>query len=260
MLKDRVAVITGASRGIGRACALVMARERAKIVVNYNSSKEKAENVVVQIREYFGEAFSYQADVSDPEQSKDLIEEAKNIFGSVDILVNNAGVLMGGGHLEDLNLGNLQKLWNVNVGGVLNCSQAVAPLMKEQGYGRIVNIASVAGIGTASRPGNMLYSSTKAAVIVITKNMALDLGSYGISVNAVAPGLIKTDMGLHEKPINEQEERINYYREHTILGRLGKPEEIAEVVAFLSSDRASFIIGQTLTVDGGRIDYLTHST
>jgi 3-oxoacyl-[acyl-carrier protein] reductase len=260
MLKDRVAVITGASRGIGRACALVMAREGAKIIVNYNSSKEKAENVVDQIRENFGEAFSYQADVSDPEQSKNIIEEANKKFGSVDILVNNAGVLLGGGQLEELNLDNLKKLWDVNVKGVLNCSQAVAPLMKEQGYGRIVNIASVAGIGTASKPGNMLYSSTKAAVIVITKNMALELGSHGISVNAVAPGLIKTDMGLHEKPINEQEKRIKYYRDHTILRRLGKPEEIAEVVAFLASDRASFIIGQTVTVDGGRIDYITHST
>ena len=122
-----------------------------------------------------------------------------------------------------------------------------------------MNIASVAGIGTASRPGNMLYSSTKAAVIVITKSMALDLGKYGINVNAIAPGLIKTDMGLHNKPISEQQERVNYYREHTILGRLGKPEEIAEAVTFLSSDRASFVTGQTLTVDGGRIDYITHS-
>jgi 3-oxoacyl-[acyl-carrier protein] reductase len=260
MLKDRVAVITGASRGIGRACALVMAREGAKIIVNYNSSKEKAEDVVQQIIKNSGEAFSYQADVSVLEQSKDLIQEAKNRFGSVDILVNNAGVLRGGGPLEELNLDDLKRLWDVNVKGVLNCSQAVEPLMKEQGYGRIVNIASVAGIGTASRPGNMLYSSTKAAVIVITKNMALDLGNYGISVNAVAPGLIKTDMGLQEKPINEQEERIKYYRDHTIMRRLGKPEEIAEVVAFLASDRASFIIGQTVTVDGGRIDYITHST
>lgn len=254
-----MAVITGASRGIGRASAITMAREGARVIVNYNNSKEDAESAVSLIQERGGEAFAFQADVSVADQAENLINEAEERFGYLDILVNNAGILTEGGHLEELDLADLKDLWDVNVEGILNCSQAAAPIMKKQDYGRIVNIASVAGIGTASRPGNMLYSSTKAAVIVMTKSMALDLGKYGINVNAIAPGLIKTDMGLHNKPISEQQERVNYYREHTILGRLGKPEEIAEAVTFLSSDRASFVTGQTLTVDGGRIDYITHS-
>jgi len=252
-------MVTGASKGIGRACALAMAANGAKVIVNYNSSKDEASEVVKRIYEGGGEAFLYKADVRDAGKIEEMVGRAKERFGSLDILVNNAGVLLDGGPLASINVDAFAPVWNVNVTGILNCCRAAAPVMKEGGKGSIVNIASVAGIGTASRPGNILYSSTKAAVIILTKNLALDLGSFGVRVNAVAPGLIRTDMGLQGKPADEQDERLAYYKDHSILGRIGEPEEIAEAVAFLASDKASFITGQTLTVDGGRIDFLSHS-
>ena len=259
MLKGKVAVVTGASRGIGNACARVLAREGSRVVVNYHRSKDMADGVVEEISEAGGEAYAHQADVSDEDAVKEMVNEALERFGSIDTLVNNAGVLLDGGHLEELDLDTFDPTMSVNVKGVLNCCRAVAPTMRRQEEGSIVNIASVAGLGTASRPGNMLYSSTKAAVIVITKNMAMELGPHGIRVNAVAPGLIKTDMGLKGKPAEEQKERLDYYRSHTMMNRLGEPREIAEAVAFLASDRASFVTGQTLTADGGRFDFLSHS-
>jgi len=131
--------------------------------------------------------------------------------------------------------------------------------MMEKRYGKVLNLASVAGLGTAILPGNMLYASTKGAVIILTKRLALELGQYGINVNAIAPGLIRTDMGLGERSPAEQEKRIEYFRENSILGRIGEPDDIANAALFLASDRASFITGQVLTVDGGRIDFITHS-
>jgi 3-oxoacyl-[acyl-carrier protein] reductase len=259
MLKGKVAIVTGASRGIGRACARVLAREGVRVVVNYHRSRDMADEAVEEIKKGGGEAYAFQADVSDEGAVKDMVNTALERLGSIDVLVNNAGILLDGGHLNELDLDAFDPTMSVNVKGVLNCCRAVAPFMKEQGKGSIVNIASVAGLGTASRPGNMLYSSTKAAVIIITKNMAMELGPHGIRVNAVAPGLIKTDMGLKGKPAEQQKERLDYYRSHTMLSRIGEPREIAEAVTFLASDRASFVTGQTLTVDGGRFDFLSHS-
>jgi 3-oxoacyl-[acyl-carrier protein] reductase len=259
MLRGKVAIVTGASRGIGMACALVMAREGARVVVNYNNSEEEASTVVDKIHKFSRDTFPFQADVSDADAVEEMVQETVERYGSVDILVNNAGILGKGGHIDELDMESYETIWGVNVVGILNGSRAVAPIMKSQGRGSIVNIASVAGLGTASRPGNMLYSSTKAAVIILTKNMALDLGASGIRVNAIAPGLIKTDMGLQGKSMEAQKDRLDYYRDHSIMGRIGEPEDVAEAVAFLASDRASFITGQTLTVDGGRIDFLSHS-
>lgn len=260
MLKDRVALITGGSRGIGRATALAMAREGGKVVINYHESKREAQEAALKIREMGGHCLIHKADVANQSEVKDMIEEVLDRFDSIDILVNNAGVLIDGGFLTEFDISEFEPMWEVNVKGVIYASRLVAPIFIEQNYGKIVNIASVAGIGTASRPGNLLYAATKGAIITITKELAMDLGEYSINVNAIAPGLIRTDMGLHGEPEEEQKERLDYYRRNTLFSRLGEPEEIAEVAVFLSSDKASFITGQVITVDGGRIDLITHST
>lgn len=257
-LEGKVALVTGASRGIGRAITLAFAREGAKVIVNYNREKGKAEEVIKLIRDMGGEAICIQADVGDRRMVEKMVEEALREFKVLDILVNNAGILMGGGTLEFRDE-EFDPMWRVNVKGILNCSRAVAPHMIEKGYGKIINISSVAGLGTAILPGNMLYAATKAAVIILTKRLALELGPYGINVNAIAPGFIATEMGLGQWSPSELEERLTYFREKTMLRRVGEPEDIAGVALFLASDEARFITGQTITVDGGRIDFISHS-
>jgi 3-oxoacyl-[acyl-carrier protein] reductase len=184
-----------------------------------------------------------------------MVSEALDRFGRIDILVNNAGVFMRGGVLDDI--GILDKLYAVNVKGVVNCTAAVGPVMMANRYGRIINITSIAGLGTSAR-NTTYYAMTKAAIVVLTKRLALELGEYGITVNAVAPGVIATEMILG-RPAKEAEETIRWAEARTVLRRIGKPEEVASVVAFLASDKASFITGQVITVDGGRIDFLSHS-
>lgn len=258
-LEGRVAIVTGASRGIGRATAMAFAREGAKVVVNFHRERSKAEEVVEEIEKLGGATLAVQADVGDRGAVERMVEEALREFGAVDVLVNNAGVAMGGGSLLEFNEEEYDPLWRVNVKGVLHCTRAIAPHMMEKRYGKVVNIASVAGLGTALLPGNMLYASTKAAVIILTKRLALELGQHGINVNAVAPGLIRTDMGLGSRPPAEQARRIQYFTEKSMLRRIGEPEDVANVALFLASDEASFITGQVITVDGGRIDFITHS-
>jgi 3-oxoacyl-[acyl-carrier protein] reductase len=162
---------------------------------------------------------------------------------------------MRGGVLDDISI--LDKLYAVNVKGVVNCTAAVVPVMMANRYGRIINITSIAGLGTSAR-NTTYYAMTKAAIVVLTKRLALELGEYGITVNAVAPGVIATEMILG-RPAKEAEETIRWAEARTVLRRIGKPEEVASVVAFLASDKASFITGQVITVDGGRIDFLSHS-
>ena len=248
-LFDRIAIVTGASRGIGRACALALAREGAKVVVNYHLEKEKASEVVKEIEKLGGEAFAFQADVGDRDAIEKMVGQALETFGTIDILVNNAGVMMRENPLLEFKEEEYDSMWRVNVKGVLNCTKAVMSRMIKQHYGKIVNIASIGGLGTAT--SSMLYGSTKAAVIILTKRLALELGQYGINVNAIAPGLIQTDM-------SERRDK-KYFIEKTMLRRVGEPKEIADVVLFLASDESSFVTGQTITVDGGRIDLITHS-
>ena len=166
---------------------------------------------------------------------------------------------MGAGSLLEFEEEDYDLMWRVNVKGVLYCTRAVAPYMIEKGYGKIVNIASMAGIGTSNLQSNTLYASTKAAVIILTKRLALELGQHGIYVNAVAPGVIRTEMSSGYRTAAEQEKQLEYDRQNSILHRIGKPEEIANVVRFLASEESSFITGQIISVDGGRTDLITHS-
>jgi len=258
-LQDRVAIVTGASRGIGKAIALLFAGEGAKVVVNYNKSEAEAHKVLIEIKQMGPTAIAFKADVAEKAEVEKMVEKTVSELGGVDILVNNAGVAMGGGLLQDFKDEEYDPMWNVNVKGILNCTRAVAPYMKDRRYGKIVNIASVAGLGTSILPGNMLYASTKAAVIILTKRLALELGRFNVNVNAVAPGLIRTDMGLGGRSEEEQVERVRYFEDHSMLGRIGEPGEIANAALFLASDASSFMTAQILTVDGGRTDFITHS-
>ena len=253
--EDRVAIVTGASRGIGKAIALSFAHEGAKVVVNYLREGSKAKEVVEEIEKPGGSALAIQADVGDHGSVERMVTEVLKKFGKVDILVNNAGVSLGAGSILEFNEEEYDSMWRVNVKGVLHCTQTVASQMMKNRYGKIVNIASIGGFGTSLLPGNMLYGSTKAALILLTKRIALELGNYGINVNAVAPGLIRTEMGLDYLGTKD----LQYFENRSILGRIGEPEEVANVVLFLASDESRFITGQVITVDGGRIDFITHS-
>ncbi|UOE77386.1 3-oxoacyl-[acyl-carrier-protein] reductase [Parageobacillus thermoglucosidasius] len=245
MLQGKVALVTGASRGIGRAIALELARQGAKIAVNYAGSEAKANEVVGEIKNMGGKAFAIQADVADAQAVEQMIKTVLERFERIDILVNNAGITR-----DNLLMRMKEEEWddviNINLKGVFNCTKAVTRPMMKQRYGRIVNIASV--VGVMGNPGQANYVAAKAGVIGLTKTAARELASRNITVNAVAPGFITTDMTerLSEEIKSEMLKQIP-------LARFGEPEDVAKVVAFLVSDAASYMTGQTLHVDGGMI-------
>jgi 3-oxoacyl-[acyl-carrier protein] reductase len=251
-LQDKVALITGSSRGIGRATALAFAAEGASVVVNYNASAAAADEVVRLIAERGSEAAAIQADVTNRAQVDAMTVAALERFGRIDVLVNNAGIGIRGDTLT-MSLDDLDAMMAVNVKGVIHCVQAIAPHMIQRGGGAIVNIASIAGLGTALS-GNTPYAASKAALIGLTRRFALDLGDHGINVNTICPGVIITDMTRG----TETALYANVIR-HSMLGRVGRPEEIAGPAVFLASAEAAFMTGQVITIDGGRTDFLSHS-
>ncbi len=255
ILDGRVAIITGSSRGIGRAIALRFANEGARVVCNYVSHEGKAKEVVEQIKSMGSEALAIKADVASREEAEQLVEATVKYFGRLDILVNNAGILIKGGIFDDLSI--LDKLIDVNVKGVINCTRAAARIMMEQRYGRVINLSSIAGIGTSAK-NTTYYAISKAAVIILTKRLALELGEYGITVNAVAPGLIMTDM-VKSQSKEERESILRLALERSVLRRVGKPEDVASLITYLASEEAGYITGQIITIDGGRTDFLTRS-
>lgn len=242
-LAGKVAVVTGSSRGIGRAVALRLAAEGAKVVVNYRGNEAAAQEVVAQIQANGGEATAIQADVSRPAEAEALINAAIKAFARVDILVNNAGTTR-----DTLIMRMSEDDWDVvidtNLKGTFNCIKAATRPMMRQRYGRIVNISSVSGL--AGNAGQANYASAKAGLLGLTKTVAKELGSRGITCNAVAPGYVPTDLTA-DLPPNLLQAAID----RTPLGRTGTPEDMAAAVAFLASDEAGFITGQVLAVDGG---------
>lgn len=242
-LNDQVALITGSSRGIGKATAIALANEGAKVVVNYARNSEAANAVVKEIIENGGEAIAVSGDVSQPEAVDNLIKTTMDKWGRIDILVNNAGITRDTLMLR-MKLEQWQEVINLNLTGVFLCCKAVSKIMLKQRSGRIINISSVAG--QMGNPGQVNYSAAKAGVIGLTKTLAKEFASRGVTVNAVAPGFIETDMTSDLK--------ADDILKHIPLGRYGKPEEIAGMIKFLAGDVASnYITGQIFNVDGGMV-------
>lgn len=242
-LNDRVAIVTGASRGIGRAIALELAKHGAAVIVNYNSSPDAAQAVVDEIKAAGGNAASFQANVSDEEQANALIKMATTDFGKLDILVNNAGTTrdniimrMKADEFDSVIQTNLRSTWL--------CSKAAVNAMMRKRYGRIINITSVSGI--TGQAGQTNYSASKAGIIGLTKSLAREIASRSITVNAVAPGFVLTDL-TKDLP----EELTTQLNAFIPLGRWGEAQEVANAVAFLASDDAAYITGHVLNVDGG---------
>ncbi len=241
----RIAIVTGASRGIGRAIALEFAKQGAFVVINYNGSREKAAQVKEEIINQGGEAEIFQCNVADFTACGAFIKEIMKTYGRIDVLVNNAGITKDG-LLMAMSEEDFGSVLDTNLVGTFNCIRHVARQMLKQRSGRIINMASVVGIG--GNPGQANYAASKAGVIGLTKTAAKELASRGITVNAIAPGFIRTDMTdvLSDKVKEETLKNIP-------MGKFGEPEDVAKAAAFLASSEAGYITGQVLCVDGGML-------
>jgi 3-oxoacyl-[acyl-carrier protein] reductase len=248
--RDQVALVTGGGRGIGRAIARRLAREGASVCVNYLTHADAAELVAAEIVANGGQAIAVAADVADDAAVEGMVDRVAAAFGPVTILVNNAGL----SHQRTLDTYDPEKLdlmRHVNADGVIHTTRAVMNDMRRQKYGRIVNITSIAAFGT-SLPGNAFYAATKAEAQILTLRFAMELGPHGITVNAVAPGFIQTDMTAGAGT----RERAQAIGALAMLGRVGEPHDVANAVAFFASPESGWVTAQVLAVDGGRTDYI----
>mgnify|MGYP004461828735 FL=1 len=243
MLTGKVALVTGAGRGIGRQIALTLAAQNAFVIVNYNGSKDKAEETVSEIKEAGGDAVSYKCNVSDFEECQQMITAIIKEYKQIDILVNNAGITRDG-LIMKMSEDDYDAVLDTNLKGAFNTIRHMSRYFLKQKSGRIINISSVSGI--LGNAGQANYSASKAGVIGLTKAVARELASRGITVNAVAPGFVDTDM-TDALSDSAKENLISQIP----LGRTGKPQDIANAVLFLASDAAGYITGQVLSVDGG---------
>lgn len=245
MLNGKVALVTGGSRGIGKAIALSLAKNGANVVVNYSGNEAAAQQVVEEITALGVKAIAYKANVSNSEEVATLVKNTVDEFGSIDILVNNAGITRDGLLLR-MKDSDWDDVIDTNLKGVFNCIKAAAKFMSRQRNGRIINISSV--VGQIGNPGQMNYVAAKAGVLGLTKTAAKELASRNITVNAIAPGFIETDM------TNELNEQIrNQMLANIPLQSFGQPEDIAHAVVFLAMDASRYITGQTINVDGGLV-------
>lgn len=255
-LKGQVALVTGASRGLGRAIARRLASDGAGVCINYATQETSANSLVAEVTGFGGRAYAFRADVGDPAQAEAMIARVNQELGPISILVNNAGTAWRA-TLDTFESSGMERMRRTNVDGLIHVTRFAARTMRDQRYGRIVNISSIAGHGTAL-PGNAFYAATKAAVSTLTRRFAMELGPHGITVNAVAPGFILTDLVREGRAPEEYEALLKKLREVSMLGRTGVPEDIANAVAFLVSPDSGFVTAQVLTVDGGRMDYIGH--
>jgi len=243
LLAGKVALVTGASRGIGRGIALEMAREGADVVVNYARSEQEAHKVARGVEALSRRVLVVKADISRAEEVEAMRKQVLKEFGGVDILVNNAGVHR---HLKswEIDEPEWRRVLSVNLDGVFLCSKAFSHEMRVKKWGRIINISSIVAFTGTDHEAH--YGTSKAAVVGLTKSLALELAGYGITVNAIAPGWIETDMTSDMTP-KEKKEALQLIP----LGRMGRPEDIAYAAVFLASDKASYVTGQTFHVNGG---------
>ena len=241
----KTAIVTGAAKGIGKAIALKLAEEGFNIVLNYRSREDKAIETENEIKEKNVEVLRIQGDITNTEDVLNLVNKAKEKFGSIDVMVNNAGITKDNLLLR-MKEEEFDSVINTNLKGVFNCLKAITPIMVKQKHGKIISISSVVGI--TGNAGQVNYAASKAGVIGMTKSLAKEIGSRGITVNAVAPGFIETDMTsvLNDKLKETAKKELP-------LRRLGTPEDVANVVSFLASEKADYVTGQVIHVDGGMV-------
>lgn len=243
MLKGKIAIVTGSSRGIGREIALRLARAGADIVINYANRQEEAGRLALEIERMGARALAIPADVGSFQEAKELVQRTLDEFGTVDILVNNAGITRDGLMMR-MTEEDFDRVIEVNLKGTFNCTRHTVPVMVKQRSGRIINITSVAGL--YGNPGQVNYAASKAAIIGLTKSLAKEIGSRGITVNAVAPGFTETEMTAEILKKNRDS-----FKDRIALRRVGKPKDVADAVYFLASDLGEYITGQVICVDGG---------